>query len=127
MMTNQDDGSQGDAWLESLLRKDARDVNGVDDPHFTALVMKSLALRPQFDRSHLAGVVLSGLAAAITAICITWQLPALLSAIMTSVHAEQPQQLLAASAPFVLLVGFSWFAYRVGASSTNDPFDGSYA
>jgi hypothetical protein len=128
MMAKQhDDGLPGDAWVEVLLRKDAEHLKGADDPDFTAVVMNSLALRPPFERSHLAGVALSGLAAAITAVCITWQLPALLNAIVTAVDAEQPQPLLAASAPFVLLVGFSWFAYRVGANRTNDHSGGSYA
>jgi hypothetical protein len=128
MMTSQNnDGPRSDDWIDALLRKDAATLQGADDSEFTAVVMKSLGSAPRFELNPLVGVALSGLAAGVTALCITWQLPSLLNAIVVSVHADQPQQLLAASTPFALLVGLSWLAYRVGASSANDPVTNSYA
>lgn len=120
-MTHQFDENTGnDAWLDALLKQEAAELASSTDPAFTRLVMQSIGSRSHFERGQVAQIALAGGAAGVTAICITLQLPELLTALETSLEALAPQQFLAASAPFILLAGFSWFAYRMGAGGFSE-------
>ncbi len=118
-----DNAGDDDAWVLDLLKQDALARSVQADMQFVDQVMQTLGAGPSFDRMRLAHMALAGGGALVTALAIGIQWPGLMELMTKDASGGAlAADVLSGLAPFALLAGLSWLAYRSGADGGERAF-----